>query len=262
MTVGRRGDGLEDAGLDRGAHHPDRERLQLLHVAHRLLADDVPDAAPAVADQHHVGLGHHVVRGRLQGVAGRHHLLPVVEVAEQEGHVHEGGLLGEGRHVGGGDDRVVHRQALAHVGEVVLLQPQLAVPVEDEVHRLPVVLLDQLGELEHGLVEGVVVVELAGALQGDGLGSRRRRRRAGSRPGGRRRRTRVFSWAILLVRGVVGGAPHDTPTRLRGAGALRAPGALSDRAPRRCPAPRSRAGRRRAGSRTARRSGGHPRCRR
>jgi hypothetical protein len=46
--------------------------------------------------------------------------------------------------------------------------------VEHEVDRLPVVLLHQLGELEHGLVEGVAVVELAGTLQGDGLGSGRR----------------------------------------------------------------------------------------
>ena len=88
--------------------------------------------------------------------------------------------LREGRHVRGRDDAVVDRDALVHVGEVVLLQPQLAVAVEHEVDRLAVVLLDQLLELQQRLVEGVVVVELDRAVQGDRLLGVARRRNDGN----------------------------------------------------------------------------------
>jgi hypothetical protein len=135
--------------------------------------------AAAVADQHHVRAGLDVVGDGPEGVAGGHHLAPVVEVPEEEGHVHQRGLLGEGRHVRRRDDGVVDREPLAHVGEVVLLETELAVPVELELHRLAVILLHQLGELQHGLVEGVVVVELAGPAQRDRLGGGRRRGDAG-----------------------------------------------------------------------------------
>jgi hypothetical protein len=62
-----------------------------------------------------------------------------------------GAGLRERRHVGRRDDRVVDRDALVHVGEVVLLEAELAVAVEHEVDRLAVVLLDQLLELEQRL---------------------------------------------------------------------------------------------------------------
>ena len=65
--------------------------------------------------------------------------------------------------------RVVDRDALVHVGEVVLLEAELAVPVQDEVDRLAVVLGGQLLELEQRLVERMVVVELHGTVQRDGL---------------------------------------------------------------------------------------------
>ena len=76
------------------------------------------------------------------------------------------------------DDAIVDRDALAHVSEIILLQPQLAVAVENEVDRLAIVLLDQILELEQRLVERVRVVELDGAVQRDRLlrdGSKRYR---------------------------------------------------------------------------------------
>jgi hypothetical protein len=108
----------------------------------------------------------------------------VVEVAEQERRVDEGGGLGEGRHVRRRHDAVVDRDALIHVGEVVFLQPKLAVAVEHEVDRLAVVLFDQLLEPEQRLVEGVVVVELNRAVQRHRLlGARRWREGANSGDG-------------------------------------------------------------------------------
>src|SRR5207302_2503456 len=102
-------------------------------------------------------------------------LVPVVEVAEDERRVDERRRFREGGHVRGRHDPVVHALALVHVGEVVLLQPELAVLVKHEVDRLSVILLHQLLEPEQRLVEGVVVIELHRAMQGDGLRGRARR---------------------------------------------------------------------------------------
>jgi hypothetical protein len=74
------------------------------------------------------------------------------------------------------DDAVIDRDALVHVGEIVLLQAQLAVAVEHEIDRLAVILLDQRFEPQQRLVEGVIVVELHRAVQCHRiLGTRRRR---------------------------------------------------------------------------------------
>jgi hypothetical protein len=82
------------------------------------------------------------------------------EVLEQERRIDERRRLGEGRHVGRRHDGVVDRNALVHVGEIVLLEPELAVLVKDEVDRLAPVLLGQLAELGQRFGESVVVVEL------------------------------------------------------------------------------------------------------
>src|SRR5215208_7000010 len=66
-----------------------------------------------------------------------------------------------------GHDGVVDRDALVHVGEIVLLEPELRVLVKDEVDRLAPVLLRQVGELRHRLGEGMVVVELRRPVQRD-----------------------------------------------------------------------------------------------
>src|SRR5205085_12254314 len=110
-----------------------------------------------------------------------------LEIAEQERRIDERRRLGEGRHVRRRDDAVVDRDALVHVGEIVLLQAELAVAVEHELDRLAVVFLDKLLELDERLVEGVVVVELYRAVQRDRL-LRVRRRRNGCRRGHRRER--------------------------------------------------------------------------
>jgi hypothetical protein len=95
-------------------------------------------------------------------------LFQCVEVAEQERRIDERRGLGEGRHVRRRHDAVIDRLALRHVLEILLLQPERRVAVQHEVDRLAVVLLDQLFELEQRLVEGVVVVELHGAVERDG----------------------------------------------------------------------------------------------
>ena len=80
-----------------------------------------------------------------------------------------GAALREGRHVRGRDDAVVDRFALRHIFEILLLEPERRVAVQHEVDRLAVVLLHQLLEFQQRLVEGVVVVELDGAVQRDDL---------------------------------------------------------------------------------------------
>jgi hypothetical protein len=179
----RHAGGGEGLRPDRRALHAHLEALHLGQVAHRLVDEDVARAAAGVADQHDLGVLGHLVGNRLQQV-GVEHLVPVRQVAEQERRVDERRGLGEGRHVGRRDDAVVDRLALRHVLEVLLLQAEFAVAVQDEVDRLAVVLLDQFLELQQGPVEGVVVAELHGAVQRDGLRLRRadegsRQRRAG-----------------------------------------------------------------------------------
>ena len=66
-------------------------------------------------------------------------------------------------------DAVVDRDALIHVREVILLEPQLTVAVKDKIHRLAVVLLDELLEAQQRFVERMVVGELDSAVEGDRL---------------------------------------------------------------------------------------------
>jgi hypothetical protein len=114
------------------------------------------------------------------------HLVPVREIAEQERRVDERRCLGEGRHVGGRNDRVVDRLALRHVLEILLLQAELAVLVEHEIDRLAArVFFQQLIEAHHRLGEGMLVVELRGAVQRQALaqcGQRERRHRGEQKP--------------------------------------------------------------------------------
>ena len=77
-------------------------------------------------------------------------------------------------------DAVVDRDALIHIGEVVLLQPQLAVAVKHEVDRLAVILFDQRFEPQQRLVEGVVVIELNRAVERHRVLRARRRRNEGN----------------------------------------------------------------------------------
>src|SRR5439155_18097233 len=67
------------------------------------------------------------------------------------------------------DDAVIDRDSLVHVGEVVLLEAQLAVLVQHEVDRLAVILERKLLESDESFGEGVIVVELDRAVQGDRL---------------------------------------------------------------------------------------------
>src|SRR5262245_2771489 len=193
LVVGDHGRGHPDrregAAPDRRALDADLQPLHLGEVAHRLVDEDVAHAAAGIAGQRRVRLLRDLVGDRLEQV-GVEHLVPVVEVAEQERRVDERGGLREGRHVRRRHDAVVDGDALVHVGEVVFLQPQLAVAVEHEVERLAVVALDQLLELQQRLVEGVVVVELDCAVQGDrllGVARRRNDENGGDRSGEQRR---------------------------------------------------------------------------
>src|SRR5262245_32807177 len=65
----------------------------------------------------------------------------------------------------GRDDAVVHGLALRHVLEILLLQPQRGILVQSEVDGLAVIFLHQLLETGQRLGEGMVVVELYGAVQ-------------------------------------------------------------------------------------------------
>ena len=71
--------------------------------------------------------------------------------------------------MGWGNNGVINRLALVHVGEIVFLQPKLAVFVQHKVDRLAVVFFDQLFKPDHGLGEGMVITKLGCAVQGDGL---------------------------------------------------------------------------------------------
>ena len=155
-------------GPDRRALHAHLETLDLGQRAHGLVDEDVAHAATGIADQHDVGLLRDLVGHRLQEV-GIEHLVPVIEVAEQEGRVDERRCLRERRHVRWRDDAVVHRLALGHVLEILLLETQRGVLVQVEVDRLAVILLGELLELDERLGEGVVVVELHRAVERDGL---------------------------------------------------------------------------------------------
>ena len=84
------------------------------------------------------------------------------------GRVDERRRLGEGRHVGRRDDAVIDRLALRHVLEILLLETERRVLVQREIDRLAVIFLHQLFEPDQRLVEGVIVVELHGAVQRDG----------------------------------------------------------------------------------------------
>ena len=161
----RRAQRIEDAGPDRGALHADRQALHLFHVGDRPRREDVARAAARIAEQPDVGLFENVVGDRLQRV-GFQHLVPVILVTEQERHVHQRRHLREGGHVGGRSHRIIHRQALVHVGDVVLLEAQFGVQVHLELDGLfGVAGRNQLLELAHRLGEGVILVELARADQ-------------------------------------------------------------------------------------------------
>ena len=168
---GRHAGGGKGLAPYRRALDADFQALHFSEIAHGLVGEDVAGAAAGVADQHHLGLLRDLVGDRLEHVCVEH-LVPVIQVAEQERRVDERRRLGKGRHVRRRHDRVVDRNALVHVREIVLLQPEFAVAMQDEIDRLAVVLLDEFLELQHRLVEGVVVVELDRAVKRDGLGRR------------------------------------------------------------------------------------------
>ena len=65
--------------------------------------------------------------------------------------------------------RVVDRDTLAHVGEIVLLESELTVHMHHEVDALVarVIELNQLLEFSHHPGEGVILVELARTVQCD-----------------------------------------------------------------------------------------------
>jgi len=163
--------------------HAHLQPLHLRQVADRPIDEDVAHTAAGIADQHHIRLLRDLVGDRLEQV-GVEHLVPVVEIAEQERRVDEGGSLGEGRHVCRRHNAIVDRDALIHVGEVVFLQSEFAVAMEHEVDRLAVILFDELLEPEQRFVEGVIVVELNRAVQRHRLLSARRRREGGNGGGG------------------------------------------------------------------------------
>ena len=159
-------DGRERLRPDRRALHPHLEALEIGQILERLVGEDVADAAAGIADQHHLGLRRDLVGDRRQDV-GFDDLVHVLDALEHERSIDERRRLGEGRHVGRRDDAVIDRLALRHVFEILLLETERRVLVQREIDRLAVIFLHQLFEPEQRLVEGVIVVELHGAVQRD-----------------------------------------------------------------------------------------------
>ena len=110
----------------------------------------------------------------------------MVDALEHEGRIDEGRGLGEGGHVRRRYDAVVHGLALRHVLEILLLEPQRGILVQGEVDGLAVIFLHQLLEPGQRLGEGVVVVELHGAVERDRRLRPEDRRHSQNTGGGRR----------------------------------------------------------------------------
>lgn len=102
---------------------------------------------------------------RLEDVAGQHRI-PVIEITEDEGHVHQRQGIGETGQVGRRDDRIVDGNALGQKVHIVGLDPQFAVQAQVELDFFAGVFIRQLGELHQGLGIGVVLVEQACPTQG------------------------------------------------------------------------------------------------
>ena len=98
---------------------------------------------------------------------GRQHCIPMLQIAEQERHIHQRDAFGENRHVRRREDRVIHRNPLIQVSYIVRLDPQLAVKAQVERHLAIVFLCHQTLEFTQGLSEGMLFVEHACAAQCD-----------------------------------------------------------------------------------------------
>ena len=199
----RHADRREGRAPDRRALHADLQALDLLQAAHLGVREDVARAAAGIADQHHARALLELVGDRLEHVALQHRI-PVVEIAEQERRVDERRRLREGRHVRRRDDRVVDRGALRHVLEILLLEAELAVQMHDELDVAVVIFLHQLLEPGHGPREGVVLVELRGAVQDDrllGVGAADRERQSRERRQAAPAKTRCSLISLSLISG-------------------------------------------------------------
>ena len=213
----RHAGGRERARPDRRALHAHLEPFDVGQRAHRLVDEDVAHAAAGIADQHHVGFFCDLIGDGCQHV-GIQHLVPVVEVAEQEGRIDERRGLREGRHVRWGDDAVVDGFALRHVLEILLLQSERGVLVQHEINRLAVVFLDQFLEADERLGKSVVVVELDRAVEGDVL--RLRRHRVSGSKHRRAQRSKKRSWFHMFPPGEPASLT-DVPSFVLGPGVSR-----------------------------------------
>ena len=170
FIVGDHGRAHADGGKrlrpDRSALHANLETLEIGEVLERLVGEDVADAAARIADQNDLGLGRDFVGDRRQNIL-LDDLVHVLDALEHEGRIDKRRRLGEGRHVGRRDNAVIDRLALRHVLEILLFEAERRVAVQREVDRLAVIFLHQFFEAEQRPVEGVIVVELDGAVERD-----------------------------------------------------------------------------------------------
>ena len=134
----RGADGAKHPGLNRRTHDAHRQALQLGHVAHRLVGDEIAHAAAGESDQHDVRFLRHLIDNGFEHI-GREHFVPMIVIAKQERQVQKRCSPREGRHVGWRSDGIVDGYTLAHVRKIILLQPEFTVSMQDKINRLAIV---------------------------------------------------------------------------------------------------------------------------
>ena len=173
---------LEGARPDRRALHAHFQPAQFRHIGDALIGEDIAHATAGIADQHHLGAAFHLIRDGREKVLIEH-LVPMLQVTEQEGRIHNRRRAAEGGHMRWRDNAVIHRTAARrHIFEILLLKPQATVFVQHEIHRAgSIVALHQFFKAHQGAGEDVIIIELTRAIQGNGLLCARHRRRGKAR---------------------------------------------------------------------------------
>ena len=91
---------LEGARPDRRALHAHFQPAQLSHIRDAPIGEDIAHTAASIANQHHAGAAFHLIRHGREKVLIQH-LVPMLQVAEQEGRIHKGRGAAEGGHMRG-----------------------------------------------------------------------------------------------------------------------------------------------------------------
>ena len=130
LVIGNRRRGrcqrLEDLRLDRRAHDPHLVSLQIIKGHDRVFGQQIARAPASVAHDLDIGFLQQLVLQRRKHIAGQDRI-PVVQIAEQERHIHQRDGRGELGHIGRRKDRIVDRHTLVQEGDVIAFDAKLAV---------------------------------------------------------------------------------------------------------------------------------------